>query len=210
MEAVRPAYPLPAGQPTQSGPRDIRFDFNLGCRVLLPHRAEGLWRVCLRDLDTGNILFQSENKGAFVNSAKRWFARFRIEIRSIDEDVAVEPRAVLSHDHDAGGHDVLIQFPVGTLGDILAWFPYAARFAKRHPGCRVTCALSSLIIPLLRDTYPGLRLVTHEEVVERKLAETMYATYSLGLFFDDAACDWQPTNFRHVGLHRTAALHPGR
>ena len=27
---------------------------------------------------------------------------------------------------------VLIQFPVGTLGDILAWFPYAARFAETH------------------------------------------------------------------------------
>ncbi len=50
-------------------------------------------------------------------------------------------RPVLSHDYDARGRDVLIQFPIGTLGDILAWFPYAARFAEVH-GCRLTCAMS--------------------------------------------------------------------
>jgi autotransporter strand-loop-strand O-heptosyltransferase len=200
----KPPYPSASALPVQIGPEGIRFDFNLGCRVLLPQRAEGNWRVRLRDLDTGNILFESENKGAFVNSAKRWFVRFRIEVWSIDEGAAGEPRVALSHDYDPSDRDVLIQFPIGTLGDILAWFPYAARFAEQHPGCRVTCALSGLIIPVLRDAYPELRLVTHEELVEQKLVDTMYATYSLGVFFGDEANDWQPTDFRHVGLHRTA------
>ncbi len=202
-DAKKTPYPPVAGKPTQSGPEGIYFDFNQGCRVVLPDREDGLWRVCLRDLDTGNILFQSENKGAFVNSAKRWYLRFRIEIW----DVAAPGEAgrlVLSHDYDARGREILIQFPIGTLGDILAWFPYAARFAKQHPEARVICGLSGLIIPLLRDAYLNLTLVTHEELVERKIAETAYATYCLGLFFDDAACDWQPTDFRHVGLHRTA------
>jgi autotransporter strand-loop-strand O-heptosyltransferase len=161
-----------------------------------------MWRIRLRDIDTGNILFESENKGAFVNSAKRWYVRFRIEIWSLDE--GVEPREVLKHDFDTSGQDILIQFPVGTLGDILAWFPYAARYAAAHPGARVTCALSSLIIPILRDAYPHIELVTHEEVLERKIADSAYASYCLGLFFDDTPCDWQPTDFRHVGLHRTA------
>ena len=197
------AYPPISPHPTQVGPEGIRFDFNQGCRVALPQRSAGAWRVRLRDLDTGNILFESENQGAFVNSTKRWFVRFRVEVWSLDEGVA-EPRPVFTHDYDPSGRDILIQFPVGTLGDTLAWFPYAARFAERHAGCRVTCALSGLIIPLLRDAYPNLRLLTHEEAVERRLAETVYATYSLGLFFDDAAGDWQPTDFRQVGLHRTA------
>ncbi len=39
----------------------------------------------LRDLDTGNILFESENQGAFVNSAKRWFVRFRVEVWDLPE-----------------------------------------------------------------------------------------------------------------------------
>jgi autotransporter strand-loop-strand O-heptosyltransferase len=199
----KPHYPAPAPIPTQIGAEGIRFDFNLGARVALPPRSTGQWRVRLRDLDTGNILFQSENQGATVRSSKRWFVRFLVEVWSIGED-GVE-QAVLAHHYDPTGKDVLIHFPVGTLGDVLAWFPYAARFAEVHAECRVTCALSGAIIPLLRDAYPRLRLVTHEEVTAERLAEKAYATYSLGLFFDDAACEWQPTDFRHVGLHRTAA-----
>jgi autotransporter strand-loop-strand O-heptosyltransferase len=203
-EPVKSPYPPASSTPVLVGPEGIRFDFNLGCRVSLPPRTEGKWRVRLRDLDTGNILFESENKGAFVNSAKRWYVRFKVEIWSIDDDAKNEPRVVMTHDYDSRHQDVLIQFPVGTLGDILAWFPYAARFAEQHPQTRVTCALSGLIIPLLRDAYPDMRLVTHEEVAEHKLVDTMYATYSLGVFFGDESNDWQPTDFRMVGLHRTA------
>src|ERR1035437_8147621 len=179
----RPAYPPPAERPTQQGPNGIRFDFNLGWRVVLP---EGEGRVRLRALDTGNILFESENKGAFVNSAKRWFIRFRIEVWDHGEPL-------LTHDYDAEGRDVLVQFPVGTLGDTLGWFPYAVKFQQRHR-CKLTCAMSELLIPLLRDTYPDITFVTHEEV----RAEQFYASYCIGLFFDDTDCIWQPTDFRMV------------
>src|ERR1700757_5082988 len=73
-------YPPAAAVPTQVGPEGILFDFNLGCRVALPVRQAGKWRVRLRDLHTGSTLFQSENQGALVRSAKRWFVRFRVEV----------------------------------------------------------------------------------------------------------------------------------
>jgi autotransporter strand-loop-strand O-heptosyltransferase len=199
-EKKRP-YPPPAEQPTQAGPRGIRFDFNHGARVVLPARGEGKWRVQLRDLDTGNILFQSENKGAFVSSTKRYYVRIGVEVWDVDVKGAARP--VFQHEYDARDRAVLILFPVGTIGDTLGWFPYAARFAAVH-GARVTCAMSTAIIPMLRDAYPDLRLVSHEEMAEQKLAEAAYATYSLGLFFADKDCVFQPTDFRHVGLHRTA------
>jgi len=199
---TKPSFPPPAGTPTQTGAEGIRFDFNHGARVVLPPREAGLWRVRLRDLDTGNILFLSDNQGAFVRSSKRWFVRFAVDVWVVEADGTERP--VLNHTFDLDEKDVLIQFPVGTLGDVLAWFPYAARFAEVHPQCRVTCILSGLIIPLLRDAYPKLRLLTHEEAEAESLVERMYATYSLGLFFDDTANEWQPTDFRHVGLHRTA------
>jgi autotransporter strand-loop-strand O-heptosyltransferase len=198
---AKPSFPPPAEVPTQEAPRGIRFDINYGARVALPQRAEGSWRIRLRDLDTGNILFQSDNKGAFVRSSKRFYIRFGIDIWDLDEAGAVTP--VLNHEYDVRGKEVLIHFPIGTLGDTLGWFSYAVRFAQTY-GARVTCALSKLIIPVLKDAYPQLRLVTHEDVVELKLSEAAYATYCLGLFFDDAAFEWQPTDFRHVGLHRTA------
>ena len=196
--AVKPAYPPPASTPTQEAPRGVRYDFNLGARIVLPARTDGgEWLVRLRDLDTGNILFESKNTGAFVASSKRFYVRFRIEVCD-----GAEP--VFEHDYDCRDREVLIQFPVGTLGDTMAWFPYAARFAEVH-GCRLTCALWALIIPLIKDQYPHITFVTHEEMVARELQNSFYATYCLGLFFDDKETVWQPTDFRLVGLHRTAA-----
>jgi autotransporter strand-loop-strand O-heptosyltransferase len=194
---VKPAYPAPAAAPTQTAPRGIRFDFNQGARIVLPARKDAKsWLVRIRDLDTGNVLFESENKGAYVASSKKFYVRFRLEVFEAGT-------LVFEHDYDCRGRKVMAQFPVGTLGDIMAWFPYAARFQEVH-GCQLICAMSALIIPLLKDAYPEIEFVTHEEVIERKLVDDLYATYSLGLFFDDKENIHQPTDFRLVGLHRTA------
>jgi autotransporter strand-loop-strand O-heptosyltransferase len=190
-------YPPPAERPTQLGPSGTRFDFNFGARVVLPSRSEGHWRVRLRDLDTGNTLFQAENKGALVTSSKRYFVRFGVEVWDVDEQSKADQ--VLSHAYQARDRDVLVQFPVGTLGDSLGWLPYAVKFQERH-GCRLTCAISQPLIPLFRDAYPHIEFITQEEV----RAAQFYATYSIGLFFEDADNIWQPCDFRHVGLHRTA------
>jgi hypothetical protein len=199
--AAKGLYPAASALPTREGPDGIRFDFNVGARVLLPQRTAGSWRVCLRDLDTGNILFQSENKGALVRSAKRYFVRIGIEVWSVDDaGIATE---VFTHRYDCRNQDVLIQLPVGTLGDTIGWFPYVARFAAER-GARVTCAMAGQIAPLLRDSYPHIRFVTHEETTEQDLPSAAYATYSVGLFFADKDNVFQPTDFRQVGLHRTA------
>jgi autotransporter strand-loop-strand O-heptosyltransferase len=185
----RPAYPPAAATPTQVGNHGIRYDFNMGARVLAP---SGNWRVQLRDLDTGNILFETTKGDVFVNSTKRYFIRFRIEAWK-------DGVSLFQHDYEAAGREVLIQFPVGTLGDPIGWFPYAVRFQQQHD-CRLTCAMSELLTPLFRDAYPHIKFVTHEEVQP----DLFYATYSIGLFFDDADNVWQPCDFRLVGLHRTA------
>jgi len=185
------AYPLPAELPTQISPKGLRFDFNDGCRVVL-EEGEHPWRVRLSDLDTGNTLFETEIKTGRVNSSKRYYVRFRVEAWQDDQSVFV-------HEFSAADRDVLIQFPVGTLGDTLGWFPYAVKFQERH-NCRLTCGMAEKLIPLFRDPYPNITFVTHEEIKP----EDYYATYSMGLFFEDKDGMHQPCDFRHVGLHRTA------
>jgi autotransporter strand-loop-strand O-heptosyltransferase len=190
-EPSKRAYPAPADKPTQNGPRGLLYDFNDGCRVVLPE-SETPWRVRISDSDTGNILFETEIKAGAVSSSKRYHVRFKIDVWQNGE-------SVFAHEYAAKDRDVLIQFPVGTLGDPLGWFPYAAKFQERH-GCRLTCAMGEPLISVLRDAYPKIKFVTHDEVKTNKF----YATYSMGLFFDDKDCIFQPCDFRHVGLHRTA------
>ena len=83
-QAARPPYPAPAETPTQDAADGINFDFNEGARVRLPARTGGQWRVRLRDLNTGNILFESHNKGAFVRSSKRFYVRFGIDVWAVN------------------------------------------------------------------------------------------------------------------------------
>jgi autotransporter strand-loop-strand O-heptosyltransferase len=185
------AYPAPAEVPTQEGPKGIRFDFNDGARAMLPE-GEHPWRVRLSDLDTGNVLFETEFKTGRINSTKRYFIRFRLEVWQQGE-------SVFAHEYSGAEREVLVQFPVGTLGDTMGWFPYAVKFQEKH-GCRLTCGMAEKLIPLFRDAYPHITFVPHEEIKP----ERFYATYSMGLFFDDKDFVFQPCDFRHVGLHRTA------
>jgi autotransporter strand-loop-strand O-heptosyltransferase len=169
----------------------LRFDFNDGCRVMLPETGHP-WHVRLSDLDTGNLLFEIDLRSGFVNSAKRYFVRFRLEVWTAGE-------RVLCHDYCAADQEVLIQFPIGTIGDIIGWISYAVKFQEFH-NCRLTLAMGARLIPLFRDAYPDITFATHEEVRPARY----YATYSVALFFDDNEFVHQPCDFRLVGLHRTA------
>jgi autotransporter strand-loop-strand O-heptosyltransferase len=81
----------------------------------------------------------------------------------------------------------------------MGWFPYAVKFQRLH-GCKLTVAMAEWLIPLFQGAYPELEFTTHEACK----TERYYATYSVGLFFDDDARIFQPCDFRLVGLHRTA------
>ncbi len=183
----------PPPTPVIGGPKGIRFDFNEGARVALPARETGLWRVRLSDIGTANTLYESTLQAGMVMSAKKWFFRCRIEV--FDDETLI-----LDHSYDARGQDVLIRFHIGTLGDLVAWFPYAAAFAALH-GCRLTCCMSPLIIPLFRDAYPHIRFVTPAEADDRPY----YATYKMMMFFGDRERQWNTCEGRSLSLQENAA-----
>src|SRR5690349_12818447 len=95
-----PPYRAPSEIPTQEGPRGIRFDFNDGCRIALP-ATDAPWRVRLSDLATGNIVYETELASGRINSSKRYFVRFRIEVWQGGESVFV-------HEYNANDRAVLI------------------------------------------------------------------------------------------------------
>jgi autotransporter strand-loop-strand O-heptosyltransferase len=178
--------------PTQDAVEGIKFDFNDGIRVQFP--ASGSYRVCFSDIDTGIILYNADVKpNAMVTSVKKFFIKFRLEIFRQGE---IE--AIFTHDYCAENREVMIQLPVGTIGDSIGWFSYIERFQHKHK-CKVLCVMTPWIADLVREQYPEINFITSKETLNYK----PYACYYMGLFFHGNV-DNQPTDFRYIGLHRTA------
>lgn len=184
----------PALLPTQVGPAGLRYDFNDGARVVIPDFGQPLpWRVRLSDLRDDTTVADVSLSCGVVRSPAKYFVPYGITIWLNDV-------VVFEHRYDARDRDVLVQFPLAALGDVLGWLPYALRFASVH-GCRLACVVTPAVAALFRDAYPEVDFVAQEDVERRKY----YATYNVGLFFDDKALVEQPRDFRETGLHRTAA-----
>ena len=93
--------PVPA-IPTQEGPMGIRYDFNDGCRVLLP---KGNWHVQIEDDESDNIIFACDSHEGWVLSAKKYYIPFRIKVW-----VQGQKDPILNHTMDLKGKEVQINF----------------------------------------------------------------------------------------------------
>ena len=186
-----PFFIPPPAVPTQEGPRGIRYDFNDGARLLLP---PGAWHAQIEDDESGNILFACDADGGWVLSAKKYYVPFRLRVW----DRADMEKPVLDHLMDLRGKPVLIKFPVGTLGDLIGWFPYAEKFRKKH-GCKLECTMAKNLVDLFAPQYPDLEL----SAAPTAKTAAPYASYRIGLFFGGDQ-DCQPYDFRQVGFGRTA------
>ncbi|MCD7873496.1 MAG: hypothetical protein LUH17_00555, partial [Acidaminococcaceae bacterium] len=108
---AKPYMRFYAGPVTQdSGQLGIRFDFNYGARVEVP---AGDYRVRFLDRDACLTLYDAAASGVLVTSSKKYFVDFRIEVYE-------KGKLIFAHDLNLEGKKVLIKFPVGILGDILA------------------------------------------------------------------------------------------
>ena len=179
--------------PTLDAVDGIKFDFNHGIRILFPHNNK-TYHVTFLDIDTGVISYSADTvPGAYVTSVKKFFIKFRLIIHEKGKD---EP--IFTHDYDCRDKEVMIQLPVGTIGDSIGWFSYVERFQKKH-GCKLICVMTPWIAEIVKDQYPDITFIGPEETKNYK----PYACYYMGLFFRGDV-DNQPIDFRYIGLHRTA------
>lgn len=171
----------------------IRYDFNHGLRVLIPQDSKYKWLVTFEDADTGAVLYRNVvDPGSFVSSVKKFYTRFRLRISP--EGSSREFVDTL----DLRKKLVMIQLPVGTLGDSIAWFSYVERFQNKHK-CNIVVAASKFLIDIVAKQYPEMIFCAKEETEKYE----PYASYYMGLFFKGDANN-QPSDFRYIGLHRTA------
>lgn len=167
----------------------VTFDFNYGARVQVP---EGNYSVKLIDLDACLTIYSAVASNVMVTSNKKYFIEFRIEVYKDD-------KLIFAHNMDLKDKKVLIEFPTGILGDVIAWFPYAEVFRRKHQ-CDLYCAIGEDMSEILRAGYPDINFIGPSE-----RPDNIYASYYMGIFFP---CDdrvHQPVDFRVVGLHKHAA-----
>ena len=140
----------------------IKFDFNDGIRILLPHNGKE-YHVTFLDIDTGVILYSADTvPGAFVTSVKKFYIRFRLIIH---EKGGKKP--IFTYDMDLKDKEVMIQLPVGTPGDSIGWFSYVERFQQKH-GCKVICVMTPWIAEIVKKQYPDITFIGPEETKNYK------------------------------------------
>ncbi|WP_322102786.1 autotransporter strand-loop-strand O-heptosyltransferase [Paraburkholderia sp. J41] len=180
------------GAPVLPGPEGIRFDFNYGCRVQVPRDG---WRVRMRDLDTGNVVFDAALQADEVAASRRkYFVRFLLEVMEGD-------RLVFSHAFDAKGRRVRIEVGSGAMGDAIAWMPAFEAFRRQH-GCALTVRMQDWLSPLFEAGYPSIDFVGSDEAGGE---EPVYATYRVGCYKPFADRDHQPTDMRVSNLQDFAS-----
>lgn len=165
----------------------LMLDFNYGLRIKVPR---GDYNVKFMDSDTDSILYDADVSDATVASSKKYYINFHVE-------VAKKGKVIYTHDLNLKNKNVHIRFPVGTLGDILAWFPYAREFQKKH-GCKVYCSMAPELAELLKPAYPEIAFLKPGQA-----PQNCYATYYMGIFFPADDRIHQPVDFRIVGLQKT-------
>lgn len=178
--------------PTQEGPYGIRYDFNDGARVLLP---KGHWYVQLEDAEYDNILFGANVDEGWVLSSKKYYIKHRIRVWDRDTDIEV-----LDHTMDLTKQPVLIKFPVGTIGDIVAWLPAAIKFQQKH-NCLLNITMSRRMCSIFEGQYPN---IFFSPLPGNAFFISPYASYLVGLFFTEEGKNYQPVDFRLIGLHEQA------
>ncbi|EFC1147591.1 autotransporter strand-loop-strand O-heptosyltransferase [Salmonella enterica] len=184
------SFASPPEEPVIKGCHGIKYDFNDGLRILLP---EGLWYVIITDDDSGNIIYRCNMGAGWITSTKKYYVKFHLQIYKEGERIPV-----INEVMDLKNKSVIINFPVGTLGDLIAWFPYAEKFQHKHQ-CRVECIMGQDMIELFSAQYPDMIFSTPDAIK----TELPYATYRIGIFFGGDT-DHQPIDFRKVGFHRNA------
>lgn len=148
---------------------DIMIHFVNGPFVEVKSASASDFRI--RFFDENNICLYDQTIKPYhwVRVNREWFTKWRILIEEDGESIVDE---TLSYE----GHRVYIALDSKSLGDSIAWIPYALEFKKKH-NCHVI--VSTFWNKLFKNAYPELEFVEPGSVVNN-----LYGMYCIGWFYD--------------------------
>lgn len=169
----------------------ISFIDGARCEIKGPLSQE--YQVKFYNDDTNELVWEDTIKNnMWTAPSYKSFIKWRIEIWESDNKI---------HEHvlDLINKRVYIHLDSKSIGDTIAWFPYAEEFRKKH-NCEVIC--STFHNDWFESQYPKIQFVEPGTVVNN-----LYASYSIGWFYDEGEYKKSnhPSNFQHQPLQKTAS-----
>ena len=124
-----------------------------------------------------NIEYQTEiESNMWCKTNKKYFEEYTCVVKDESDKI------VFVDQYNPTGKVVYITLESRSLGDTMAWFPYMDEFRKKW-NCSVVC--STFHNNLFIDQYPDLEFVSPGTIVQN-----VYATYRIGLFFDNEGINY--------------------
>jgi autotransporter strand-loop-strand O-heptosyltransferase len=169
----------------------IRLDFCWGLRILFPDWTYGeKYRLQVFDFKSKlQILDEIIPAEEYYVSEKKYLVDYGIIISNADTG-----EEILRHRFDCAGKDVVINMPVPTMGDSIAWFQAAVNFEMRS-GCRLFVAMPEHTRKLFEPDHPDVKFITQEQIECVK----PYACYQMGVDMDGGDTI-SPVDYRQVSL----------
>jgi autotransporter strand-loop-strand O-heptosyltransferase len=173
--------------PIQSN-ETITIDHNFVLQPFLEIRGRSKSKFRVEYLDEEGVCHYRNTIGAnnWVKLNRRWYTKWTIKVWKDDE-------LYYEYTLDYTGKRVYIAFDSKSLGDTIAWMPYALEFKKKH-NCHVI--VSTFKNFLFKDVYPEL-----EFIEPGTSASNIYAQYCIGWFYNS---DKEPALCNTVKLQEAA------
>ncbi len=141
-----------------------------------------------------NLVYTTTLKNnMWAKASRQYYTDWRVVVKDCNGEIIHE------YSLDLTGKNVLISLESKSLGDTMAWFPYAEEFRKKMK-CNVY--ISTFMNDLFIEQYPKLKFVNPGQPVSN-----LTASYKIGWFFDvSGGIDYSrcPINFREYSLQQTA------
>lgn len=152
-------------------------NYNEGAYLEIKSSVEKKFRV--EFLNSINQLEYSSEIGSnmWCRTNKKYFEEYTCNVYDLETN-----KIVFTEKYDLTNKRVFITLESSSLGDTMAWVPYIEEFRKKW-NCSVVC--STFHNGLFVDQYPELEFVAPGTVVHG-----IYATYRIGLFFNNGSIDY--------------------
>lgn len=174
-------------------PKQVNINFIDGPFTEIRDDVEKTYKVQFINSKNGKIGYELDLKSNhWAKASVKFYVDWTIKITGIDNNYSFE------HNFDATGKRVLIGFESKSLGDTLAWMPYAEKF-RVDKKCHVIC--STFHNYLFKDQYPEI-----EFIEPGTSAYNLYALYRIGVFLENDKYDMtkNPTDPRKITLGKIA------